>query len=134
MQKGRPRAVLRKGTRVYVPYEADKTGGTVSGTFLDLAGNQLLKRGGYLLMGHMTGPDSLFRLIWSVLTETGIDGRSERQTIGVPRCWLADLPGQRKTRRFQGDLFDIIVIIPIGSEGRASRFLAMRTKHIHKSI
>ena len=65
--------------RAYVPYKADETGGTLSGAFLVLAGNQLLKRGGYLLMGHMTGPDPLFRLHSSVLTGAGIYGRSERQ-------------------------------------------------------
>ena len=78
------RAALRKVVRAYVPYKADETGGTLSGAFLDLAGNQLLKRGGYLLMGHMTGPDPLFRLHSSVLTGTGIYGRSERQGSAHP--------------------------------------------------
>lgn len=76
--------VLGRVVRAYVPYKADETGGRVSGTFLDLAGNQLLKRAGYLLMGHMTGPDPLFRLHWSVLTGTGIYGRSERQGSSYP--------------------------------------------------
>ena len=54
--------------RSYVPYETNETGGTVSRAFLDLAGNQLLKRGGYVLMGHMAGTDPLFRLHWSTFS------------------------------------------------------------------
>lgn len=78
------RTVLGTVVRAYVPYEADETGGGLSGTFLGLAGNQLLKRGGYLLMGHMTGPDPLFRSHWSELTGTGIYGQPERQGIAYP--------------------------------------------------
>ena len=95
------RAVLRKGTLVYVPYETDETGSALSGASLGLAGNQLLKRGGYLLMGHMTGPDPLFRLYWSV---EGTIGRSKRQT-GVLQYWIVGQPGQRKIRQLRGDLF-----------------------------
>ena len=51
-------------------------------------------------MGRMAGPDPLFRSRRSILTVHGRPGREE----STPRCWLADQPGQRKTRRHPGGL------------------------------
>ena len=49
-------------------------------------------------MGRMAGPDPLFRLRRSIPRCDPVVEES------VPRCWLVDRPGQRKTRRHQGGL------------------------------
>jgi hypothetical protein len=119
------RSVLSSGVQVYVPYEADEAGGAVSRTFLDLAGNQVLKRGGHLLMRRMAGPDPLLPFHRSVLTDTGIDGRPARKSR-TPMLARRSTWTKEKTP------------IPRRSLGRKHRLgrsdRSMRTKHIHEPI
>ena len=102
------RRVLGAKNRIlgYVPYEADETGGTLPRTFPGLARNQHLKRGGYLMMGRVAGPDPLLGCSGQHSShDTGVDRRSEVKANDALRCWSADRAGQRRTHRCPGGLW-----------------------------
>lgn len=92
----------KDGILGYVPYEADKASGALSRAFPGLVRNQHLKRGGYLMMGRVAGPDPLLGCSRQHSShDTGVDGTAN----DAPRCWLADQAGQRRTHRRPGGLW-----------------------------
>lgn len=115
--------------QAYVPDEADETGDALPRTFLGLAGNQPLKRGGYLLMGRMAGPDPLFRLHSSTFTSyrprrTARKGRKRPTPMFARRssCTNENTPTPSRSSRCHR------------CQRRAERCVAVLTKHIHQSI